>query len=196
MPNSKQSTENQHGEITENKEKMKELILYISWKSMSDENFGSIKLNKLLFYSDFLAYLNLGKSITGMEYMRLNHGPAPKKLLPLSKELQEENALEIVDIQFHNHNQKRPISRRAPKLDLFTPAEIALIDEVIEKLRGLNARDISELSHRFIGWQVADEGEVIPYSVARIEIREPSAKALSAGMKLLQSFQVRKVQTA
>ena len=172
--------------IPENKEKMKELILYISDKSMADEKFGSIKLNKLLFYSDFLAYLNFGKPITGMEYMRLDQGPAPKKFLPIAKELQKENALEIVEREYHGHIQKRPIARRPAMLELFTAREIALVDEVIGKLRGLNAHDVSELSHRFIGWKLADDGEVIPYSVAHIEIREPSPKAIAFGKELLR----------
>jgi hypothetical protein len=37
-------------------EKLRELILYVSTLSKDDDNFGATKLNKLLFYADFLAY--------------------------------------------------------------------------------------------------------------------------------------------
>ena len=45
--------------------KMKELILYLAARSEDDPRFSSTKLNKLLFYCDFTAYRQLGRSITG-----------------------------------------------------------------------------------------------------------------------------------
>src|SRR6266487_3415423 len=46
-------------------EKLRELILHICIRSEDDEAFGAVKLNKLLFFSDFHAFLRLGKPITG-----------------------------------------------------------------------------------------------------------------------------------
>jgi len=177
--------------ISENKEKMKELVLFISEKSMADAEFGATKLNKLLFYSDFLAYLNLGHPITGMEYMRLDHGPAPRRMLPIEEELWNEGALQIVERKFHGHTQRRPIALRPPNLKLFSPEEISLVEDVIRALRGKTAHDVSELSHKFVGWQVAEEKEVIPYSVARIEVREPTAKESAIAKKLLKKVKAR-----
>ena len=61
--------------------KLRELVLLIATLSEGDEPFGKIKLNKVAFFSDFLAYLIFGRSITGHQYMRLPEGPAPRKLL-------------------------------------------------------------------------------------------------------------------
>jgi hypothetical protein len=44
--------------------KLQELILYVAKMSEGDPAFGAIKLNKLLFYSDFRAFLDARKSIT------------------------------------------------------------------------------------------------------------------------------------
>ncbi len=46
--------------IPENEKKFAELILYVSQKSTFDSTFGSTKLNKILYFSDFLAYGKLG----------------------------------------------------------------------------------------------------------------------------------------
>src|SRR5687767_3702503 len=69
--------------------KLAELILFIAHRSECDERFGAVKLNKLLFFSDFLAYGRLGSSITGQDYQKLQHGPAPRKLLPVVREMEE-----------------------------------------------------------------------------------------------------------
>lgn len=64
---------------------LKELIVYIANKLALHPKFGATKLNKILFYSDFIAYAKLGKSITGEKYQKLPLGPAPKYLLPVRK---------------------------------------------------------------------------------------------------------------
>jgi hypothetical protein len=43
----------------EDEQKMKELILYISQKCADDTKFGATKLNKILYFSDFLAYASM-----------------------------------------------------------------------------------------------------------------------------------------
>ena len=67
--------------------KLQELILYIARRSEDDRHFGANKLNKLLFYSDFLAYAKTGRSFTGAPYERLEHGPAPRGLAAALEEL-------------------------------------------------------------------------------------------------------------
>ena len=50
--------------------KLRELVLYIAVLSEGDPAFGKVKLNKLLFFADFTAYLSFGKPITGHEYQK------------------------------------------------------------------------------------------------------------------------------
>jgi len=174
--------------IEPNEDKMKELILFVAEQSMGDDEFGSIKLNKILFYADFTAYLNFGKPITGMEYMRLENGPAPRRFIPISKELEEEGAFAIIPRQHYNREQKRPFALRPADLSIFSPQEITLVSKIIKALWGRNAREVSDLSHKFIGWQLAEEKETIPYSVARIEKREPTVREFEFGKKLVASL--------
>jgi hypothetical protein len=48
-------------------------------------------------------------------------------------------------------------------LSLFTPEQIALVDAIIEALRDATAEEVSELSHRMVGWKIVDQNETIPY---------------------------------
>jgi hypothetical protein len=74
--------------IRENPKKLKELILYISQKCASDPNFGAIKLNKILYFSDFASFAHYGEPITGAEYQKLEQGPAPRRMVPVRNEMQ------------------------------------------------------------------------------------------------------------
>jgi hypothetical protein len=150
--------------IQENERKFAELILYISQKSAFDSTFGSTKLNKILYFSDFLAYGKWGEAITGAEYQNLKRGPAPRRLIPVRKELEIEKALAIQPVQLSNgFVQHRVINLREANLTLFKASEIALVDEVIDTLKGLNATEASALSHLDVGWKVTEEGETIDY---------------------------------
>lgn len=147
-------------------DKLRELVLYICKSSEADEAFGSIKLNKLLFFSDFLFYLEQGISITGQEYQKLKNGPAPRVMLPLLNDMQAAQQLAVAKRSYFGRIQKRPIALREANLVHFSGQEIAVADSVMRTLTGHNGMEISELSHQFVGWELAEEGETIPYSTA------------------------------
>ncbi len=113
-------------------QKLRELILYVADRCGCDDAFGATKLNKILFYSDFLAYLYLGKAITGQEYQALEHGPAPRRLLPIQGAMEAQGEALVAVKKFFNWKQKRTIALREPDLDSFSVEEVALVDELIQ----------------------------------------------------------------
>jgi len=69
-------------------DKFKELMLYVAHQSNDDPKYGAAKLAKLLFFIDFRAFGELGESVTGARYHRIERGPAPTPLLPVRKEME------------------------------------------------------------------------------------------------------------
>lgn len=143
-------------------EKMRELILYLAAKSETDPRFSSTKLNKLLFYCDFGAYRQLGQSITGHSYRKLQFGPAPKVMPVLEQMKRDQECVEIERDHF-GHAQRRVVAMRPPDVSLFTAEELRLADQILEELWESNATEVSDLSHDFIGWKAAAPNEIIPY---------------------------------
>ena len=89
-------------------QKLAELILYISQKCATDPKFGAIKLNKILYLADFLAFGNWGEPITGVEYQHLRMGPAPRRLVPVREELQRGGKLVVQPLPLKSgHRQMR-----------------------------------------------------------------------------------------
>lgn len=170
--------------FTPNDEKFKELLLYIALKCECDPNFGAVKLNKILFYSDFEAYVKTGRPITGQEYQRLNYGPAPRRLIPLREALQEDGSIEIVKRSVDGFERHKHITRRDPDLSQFSGLEISIVDTTIEMLWHESGRSVSEMSHQTIGWQVTQNGETIPYQTALVGIPMLTREVVEYGLSL------------
>lgn len=160
--------------MDEKHRKLAELILYVSDRHEADESYGSTRLAKTLFYADFLFYAKHGRSITGERYVRKPNGPMPDSLISLRKSMVRKRELVVKERDYLGYPQKRPIAIREPDLTLFTGEEIATVDYVLSLLEGKTATHVSDLSHRFEGWQLAQEDEEIPYFTALLTDGEPT----------------------
>lgn len=145
-----------------------ELVLYIAQKCSEHPKFGATKLNKILFFSDFLAFQREGRSISGACYMKLEHGPVPRRLKPVVHRLEREGAAAMeVKPLLGGRVQKRLRPLREPVLDSFHAKQIDLVHDVIEALKDATAEEVSEFSHNRI-WEVAELNEEIPYEAVFI----------------------------
>jgi hypothetical protein len=165
------------GTVTEfqfDKDKFKELVLYISERSEDDPWFGATKLNKILFYSDFLHYAYYGEPITGAEYQKLPQGPAPRKLLPVRDEMIKDHELAIRYERALKFTQKRPQALREADVSHFNGEELKLVDDIMRYLGDRTAGEVSELSHLEMCWQLAQDKETIPYEAIFLSSRKPS----------------------
>lgn len=143
--------------------RLKELILYISAKCAHDPAFGATKLNKILWRSDFMAFAQERVPITGVEYQRLAQGPAPRRLLPVQNELTcDGRAVVSTTTGLGGYQRKVTIPLSDPDLSLFSAEQIAIVDEVIEEYRNLNASEVSALSHGK-AWEIIPNRGSIPY---------------------------------
>lgn len=164
--------------------RLRELILLIAMRSEGDEPFGAVKLNKLLFYADFLSYVKFGESITGQEYQALVNGPAPRRMVPVLTRMQRDEVLAIRENDYYGKNQQRAFALQDPDISQFDYAEMELVDKVIKHFWGKNATEMSIESHHFVGWKLAKQGETIPYSVALVGSREPTPAERKRGLEL------------
>lgn len=170
--------------MVKSSKKFKELILLVCAWSEHDLKFGAIKLNKILFHSDFTSYLTYGEAITGEEYFKLKNGPAPRRMLPITKEMESSGELAFKEVPYHGYKQKRPIALRQPDLDMFTSKEVDLVHRTIAKYWKFSASEISLRSHGFLGWLAAREKETIPYSTALVGTRKPTEAEIAYGLEL------------
>jgi hypothetical protein len=151
--------------------KLAELIVYVAGKIRGDPTGGATKINKILFYSDFAAVRSQGFPITGVEYQKLDNGPAPRRLVPIRQQLIDEGAVDRVEDEYFGKTVHRLVPLREANTKVFKDSELRIVDQVVEALWGLTAAQVSERSHEDKGWQMVDVGETIPYSSAFLSPR-------------------------
>ncbi len=152
-------------------QKFREAILYAAERAETeaDKWFGAIKLNKILYYSDFIAYRRLGSPITGATYQKLSEGPAPREMLPVREGMVRDEDIRVEARQVFNYLQQRIVPLRKPELSALSQDERVILDEVIDTLWDKSGAEVSEMSHREIGWIAAVSGEEIPYETAWLD---------------------------
>lgn len=141
--------------------RLKNLLLYVLNKM--GEVFQT-KMNKVLFYIDFLSYRERGMAISGLAYNALGYGPVPQRWDRVYSAFDE-----VIPQPRLVHDQESIALTTNDVADIscFTEQELAVIDYVCSKMKDLSARDISELSHREPAWQNhLRQSETIPYSEA------------------------------
>jgi hypothetical protein len=156
--------------VGEENTKLKELILYFAARMEDDHHVGRgrIKLAKLLWRSDFGAFWKLGEPITETQYHADEHGPSPVDELLAMRDLQAEGRLELLN---EWDRQQIPVATpkgRAPRLELFTREQLAIVDDQLEQYRHVTSSAMVDEAHEFPGYKLAwrnGEGrrEPVPY---------------------------------
>ena len=127
--------------------RLKNLLLYILGQ-MGDT--FQTKLNKVLFYIDFLSYRERGMAISGLAYNAIDFGPVPQRWDRVYSAFDE-----IVPMPKLVFNQESVALSADGDADMscFTEQERAVIDTVCAKMKDLSAHDISALSHAEPAWK-------------------------------------------
>ena len=141
--------------------RLKNLLLYILGQ-MGDT--FQTKMNKVLFYIDFLSYRERGIAISGLAYQAIEFGPVPQRwdrVYSAFDEVQEQ--LQLVK------GQECVSLKAAAKADMssFSAEEIAVIDEVCGKMKKLTSLATTKMSHKEPAWKkYVENQETIPFSEA------------------------------
>jgi transcriptional regulator with XRE-family HTH domain len=146
-----------------NLKKFKEVLIYILTKVGAKPNVGETVLYKLLYFIDFNYYERYEEQLIGATYIKNHHGPTPIEFSAIVNEMLEMKEIEVVKSKYFQHLQKKYLPHRDPDLSIFKANEIQIIDDVLQKLSGMNATTISQYSHQDIPWMVTPDREKIDY---------------------------------
>lgn len=154
--------------------KFAEMVLYVAERLRNDRAGGATKLNKAVFFAEFTHVRRHHRPISGCEFQHLEHGPAPRHLVPVRKRLIADGAAEMITEDFLARPQQRLVPRRRADLSVFSSDELSTIDDVLDQLAGMTATQVSALSHDEPGWRLTEIGETIPYAAAFLGARQVS----------------------
>jgi len=125
------------------------------------------KLNKLLFYADFLHFKDYTVSITGAQYACIPFGPAPNNYDLYFPILVRQGAVDIEEIEYPEYSGDKYIAVKEPDLSIFSEGELRILATVKERFKDLSASKISAYSHREKGYKDTKTGKLISYFYAQ-----------------------------
>lgn len=146
-----------------NLEKFKEVLLYILNKVGSKPNIGETVIYKLLYFIDFDYYEKYEEQLVGATYIKNNYGPTPIEFQKIVKEMIKKEEVTIVKDRYFEYPQTKYLPLKKPDLSKLKANEIALIDDILNRLSDMNATQISEYSHNDVPWLTTKDGEIIEY---------------------------------
>ena len=146
--------------------KFTEMVIYFSEKT---EPFIT-KMNKLLFYADFLMFKQNCFSISGVRYKAIGMGPVPNNFQSTFEYLANQDEIDIFYTQFpqgYIGEQFKARKDRKFNPDLFTKKELDVLDEVVKVFGKCNTSEIINLSHKENAWKENNQNnDIISYQYA------------------------------
>lgn len=143
-------------------DRLKNILLYFIEKS---DGVFFTKMNKLLFYADFMAYRVTGKSVSGLAYKAIAHGPVPvrwDRIYSFFDEIDQEI------VQFSDGREgTKLVSKLSPDMAEFSDDELKILEYVSQRFKNETPTQISETSHEEEAWKkYKDSDKLISFDMA------------------------------
>lgn len=122
------------------------------------------KMNKLLFYIDFVSYRERGMAMTGLAYRAIDYGPVPERWQKVYSEF-DEISQEPCDMG--EYEGQILVAKANADDGILSEEELSIIDAVCDRLKDFSSRKVSDLSHEEKAWlDNHDCHRMIPYAAA------------------------------
>lgn len=157
--NTPRGADNGYAQLSLNR--LRNIMLYIL--NRCDEVWCT-KMNKLLFYTDFMSYRERGMAMTGLSYRAIDFGPVPERWDRVYSEFPEvrQELRQVGDFV-----GSVLIASEESDYSMFTDAELKVLDSICTHFGKMSSREISRISHDEDAWlNHHDKREHIPFDDA------------------------------
>lgn len=149
-----------------NFEKITEMVVYFSDKLSPFKT----KMNKLLFYADFLMFKQSCFSISGMRYKAIEMGPVPINFQSIFEYLANKDEIDIFTTEFpqgYIGEQFKSKNDRPFRVELFSENELNVLEKVANVFKPTSTNQMIEISHLEEAWKKNEKNKsVISYEYA------------------------------
>lgn len=137
------------GYVRFSKEKLFEMMSYFAGTVKPFK----VKLNKLLWYADFLHFKLHNRGISGLQYQALPMGPVPTEYQTLFDMACHNGAVKIDRYEFDSNSVGEQFIQLKPfDNTVLKHTEIEVLDKVISVFGSTSTNDIQNISHQENGW--------------------------------------------
>ena len=126
-------------------DRVKNIVLFLINNTL-DKYAGKLKINKLLFYCDFLHFKRFAISLTGLTYRIIQYGPVPSFYDNLYSELIHQNFIEEEFTKENSYGIYKTLEE--VEKEYFSNDEIQTLEKVVDCFRNVSPWDLVEISHK------------------------------------------------
>ena len=143
-----------------NNEKFKQMYFYIL--RYFQEGIPKTKLAKLLYLADFGNFYNNLVPMSGVRYVRREHGPVADIFFELTDDLYDKGKVNITPLDYALMITSTTSERED---NLLSDEEKKLIDKICTYWMDKRTSEIVNFTHEQKPWKMCRDGEFIPYSL-------------------------------
>jgi uncharacterized phage-associated protein len=148
-----------------NLNKYKNALLYFI-NNANNKYLGSTKLNKLMYYLDFVSFRDRGHSVSGDIYLHLDYGPVPQEVDKVLATLKKEGKVSAVDVPFKDGHKDEFKPDAEPDTKAFDKYELSLLEAISKEFELWDTKKIVEQTHLEAPWFYSEPLEVVDYEYA------------------------------
>ena len=148
-------------------EKLNNVILYLVKRL---DGVLKTKLNKLLWYCEFLHFKETSVSITGTQYVRLPYGPVPDNYELIIANMIHGGLLDKNEIPFDTTRGvvgEQFTTLAEPDESIFSKEEIKVMNFVADTFREYTSTEIMNKSHQESAYIKCEDGDIISYEYGK-----------------------------
>jgi hypothetical protein len=152
---------------------------YVIARSQPDK-LGAIKLNKVLWFADLIAYRRTGKTITGSDtYIKRQFGPVPDGIVSTINKLERDQKIIVRNVETPVGTRREFLWIEKPDVKAFSPDEIDVLHGVIDWIcNDESAKSISAQTHDAL-WDEVEIGGHMSVKAGSIVPGEISPEAIA-----------------
>jgi len=154
------------GYRTPSLEKFTEMVVYFSEQMQPFKT----KMNKLLFFADFLMFKQSCFSISGVRYNAIDMGPVPNNFQSIFEYLANNDEIDVFYTQFdqgYTGEQFVPRKDRPFNSGWFSESELQVLSKVTAAFKSTSTTEMIELSHLEEAWKKNEKNkQTISYEYA------------------------------
>jgi len=145
----------------------KNAVLYFI-KYCNNQFLGRTKLNKLLYYLDFIAYRDWGKSVTGDIYIRQEFGPVPSHIDEVLAFLKADGSIDTQVVPQGGHERIKFELKNNSALDenVFSQQQKELLGNICNEFGSWSRAKIVSQTHLEAPWFFSRPLEIVDYKHA------------------------------
>lgn len=145
-----------------NEQKYKNAVLYFT-KYCNNRYLGATKLNKLLYYLDFISYRDRKTLVTGDVYIHKDYGPVPGQIDEVLSKMSAEGKLKIDRVEYGENGTFEYTALTDPDEKVFSDEERGLLQAICKEFAFWSTDKIVNQTHLEAPWFYSKPFDVVDY---------------------------------